>query len=81
VINAFILAGIGIVGAIVYRKTHKPPTFGTTANKNINGNKPKAFDSFFNVRKGTSDSQPKSASFSKPRKLESIISWLMGRND
>ena len=80
-INAFILAGISIVGVIVYRKTHKPPTFGTTANKSINGNKPKAFDSFFNVRKGTSDSQTKSAAFSKPRKLETIISWLMGRND
>jgi len=80
-INAFILAGIGIVGAIVYRKTHKPPTFGTTANKNNNENKPKAFDSFFNVRKGTSDSQQKSESFSKPRKLESILSWLMGRKD
>ena len=82
IINSVILVGVAAVGAIIYKKTHKSPTFGTNEKKDKNGNTPKSFDQFFNTRKPTSVSQQQTInSVSKPNKLQTILMWLMGKKE
>ena len=80
IINSVILIGVAAVGAVIYKKTHKAPSFGTNEKKEINGNKPKAFESFFNTRTNSITTQGTSNVISKPSKLSSIMSWLLGKN-
>ena len=80
IVNGIILGLVGVIGVVVYKKTHKQPTFGPADIKEKNG-KPKSFEQFFNTRTTDSKtSQSNSQLISNPNKLQATLSWLLGRN-
>jgi len=87
IINSVILVGVAAVGAVIYKKTHKAPTFGTNGKTETKNKKQNGFDLFFNTRTPSSTIQNTSSTMQntsntiqKQNKLQSVISWLMGRN-
>ena len=78
IVNSFILGGIAVIGLVIYKKTHKAPTFGNAKN-GLNSNGTKPFDVFFNTKTRQSMKEDSSPFQKNPSKINSIISWLMGR--
>jgi hypothetical protein len=76
IINGIILAAVGIVGAVIYTKTHKM-NFIKNARKELSEQKP--FDSFFNLRKQRPQYDPTPSFVAKQGKAKSIVDWLLGR--
>ena len=79
IINSVILVGVAAIGAVIYKKTHKAPSFGTNGKIDTKDKKQQGFDSFFNTRTSSSTSQGASDLISKPNKLQTIFSWMMGK--
>ena len=80
IMNGIILALVGVIGVVIYKKTHKQPSFGTNGTKETNG-KPKSFEQFFNTKTTNSKtSENNSQLISNPNKLQATLSWLLGRN-
>jgi len=74
IINGIILAGIGGVAAVVYKKTH----FNLKNNKEHNGTQKLSFDKFFSMKKPAAPAEDTPAFYTQKKK--SVVDWLLDRD-
>lgn len=81
IFNSFILAGVAIIGVVIYTKTRNKIPSWNGRNKKPSNNQ-EGFENLFNTRNGTFASSPKTSSVpSKQSLMSSILDWLLGRGN
>ena len=83
IVNSIILAGIAGVAVVIYKKTQLGSSikqrYGKNGKNKINGNE-QPFDKFFDLRPSGANAGQAPPFMAKQSKIQSIFSWLMGRN-